>query len=379
MKALIVVTHLLGTGHLARALTLARAFLAAGDSATVISGGMEAPHLETDDVHVVHLPPVRSNGVDFTTLLDAHGQPADADHMAARQAALLQSLDNIDPDVIITELFPFGRRILREEFLTLLDAAKARGIPCLCSIRDILAPPSKPAKADWTANVIAEQYVGVLIHSVETIAPLGLSWPVTDSLRKRMLYTGFVAPKAPDAHPQATGAGEVLVSAGGGDVGAHLFEAAAKAAAHDQARQWRLLVGGKDADATVTRLRVHAPANLTCEPARPDFRQMLRHAAASVSMCGYNTALDVLQTGVPAVFVPFDAEQEVEQSIRAKALATQKAVDVIASQDLCADALLRAVQNVIAAGPRAPVTDGMNGAAETVRITRRIVEDFDAS
>ena len=53
---------------------------------------------------------------------------------------------------------------------------------------------------------------------------------------------------------------------------------------------------------------------------------MLYHAAASVSLCGYNTALDVLQSGVPAVLVPFDNGGEVEQSLRAEALAPQELV-----------------------------------------------------
>jgi len=45
---------------------------------------------------------------------------------------------------------------------------------------------------------------------------------------------------------------------------------------------------------------------------------MLYHAAASVSLCGYNTALDILQAGTPAVFVPFDDGSEVEQGLRAR-------------------------------------------------------------
>ncbi|MFC6588488.1 hypothetical protein ACFQDZ_15780 [Sulfitobacter pacificus] len=39
MKVMIVVTHLLGTGHLTRAVTLAQAFQEAGHRPIVISGG----------------------------------------------------------------------------------------------------------------------------------------------------------------------------------------------------------------------------------------------------------------------------------------------------------------------------------------------------
>ena len=65
MKVMIVVTHLLGTGHLSRALTLGRAFQAAGDRVQIISGGFPAPQLDTDGMNILQLPALRSDG--FTT------------------------------------------------------------------------------------------------------------------------------------------------------------------------------------------------------------------------------------------------------------------------------------------------------------------------
>ena len=120
MNVMIVVTHLLGTGHLSRALTLARAFHHAGHRVSVVSGGMPAPHLHDRDIPLMQLPPVRSNGVDFTQLLGEAGQVVSQSDLADRQAALLTHFHDIDPDVLITELFPFGRRILRTEFLSLI-------------------------------------------------------------------------------------------------------------------------------------------------------------------------------------------------------------------------------------------------------------------
>ncbi len=125
------------------------------------------------------------------------------------------------------------------------------------------------------------------------------------------------------------GKGEIVVSAGGGDVGAKLFKTAIAAAVQDPKRTWRILVGGANAQTKIKKLIPTAPANVQIEAARPDFRQMLNHANVSVSMCGYNTALDILQTGVSAVFVPFDAGGEVEQSLRAKALSEQSNIAVL--------------------------------------------------
>ncbi len=376
MKVLIVVTHLLGTGHLARALTLARAFQAAGHSVTLASGGMPAPQLLRGDVPLLQLPPVRSDGVNFAVLLDEKGAPADDTLLHARTDALLDHLRGDPPDVLITELFPFGRRILRAEFTALLEAAHVlQHPPLICaSIRDILAPPSKPAKAALADDLIAAFYDAVLVHAVGTVTPLDLSWPVSPALAAKLHYTGFVAPPAPAPHPDRLGAGEIIVSAGGGDVGAELFACSRAAAAMDPKRVWRVLLGGSDAAARARAMQAEVPANLIVEPARPDFRQMLHHAAASVSLCGYNTALDILQTGCRAVFVPFDAGSEVEQGIRADALARLPGISVLRNAALNPARLLTALQDVQVAPLRPPMQDGFDGAARSVEIVSALLE-----
>ncbi|MEL6451144.1 MAG: glycosyltransferase [Pseudomonadota bacterium] len=369
MRVMIVVTHLLGTGHLSRALTLARAFVAAGDAVTVVSGGRPVPHFDTGGVTLVQLPPVASNGADFTTLLDDSGAPASAAYMQARTDALIGALDQGQPDVLITELFPFGRRILRQEFGALLTAARAlRPAPLvLSSIRDILAPPSKPSKAAFAEATVRDLYDSVLVHSDPAVVPLDRSWPVSDTLARALHYTGFVAP--PVVAP-APAHGAVIVSAGGGTVGDGIFDAALAAARQDM-RTWRLLIGG-DA-ARRARFAAAAPDNVVVEPPTPDFRTLLTGAAASVSMCGYNTALDVLQTGVPAVLIPFDDGGEVEQGLRADALAALPGIAVLRQDGLTGDALLDAVKSARMSGPRLARTDGMDGAGETARIVHRLV------
>ncbi|WP_299962942.1 glycosyltransferase [uncultured Roseobacter sp.] len=375
MRVAILVTHLLGSGHLARALTLGRAVDAAGHKAVVLSGGMPAPQLATSGVQFVQLPPLRSDGVAFTRLLDADGGEASAALLDARATAIRAALVASPVDVLITELFPFGRRVLRAEFLSAIEAARSQTpAPLICaSIRDILAPPSKPARAETTQDIITRLYDAVLVHADPDVTPLEASWPVTGALAAKLHYTGFVAPLPPGPHPDGIGSGEILVSAGGGDVGGALFEAALSAAVATPAWRWRVLVGG-GADARVATLADAAPSNLKVEPARPDFRQMLQGSAASVSMAGYNTALDLLQTGTPAVLIPFDAGGETEQSLRAAALSKLPGVEVLRTAELTGERLRDAVAKVQAAPPRAPRADGMEGAARTVEILQELLE-----
>ncbi|MEM9643124.1 MAG: glycosyltransferase [Pseudomonadota bacterium] len=375
MNVLLIVTHLLGTGHLSRALTLGRAFAQSGHTVMVVSGGMPAPQLDSSGLTLLGLPPLRSDGTDFTRLLTEDGQVADETYLVARRAALVEAVRTFQPNVLITELYPFGRRILADEFTAALNAAQ--DLPhqpiVLSSIRDILAPPSKPAKVQRADDIIETYYDGVLVHADESVTPLSVSWPVSDRLAPHLYYTGYVAPEPPTPHPGKPGEGEILVSSGGGAVGQPIFRAAIEAARKMPNRRWRLLVGGRDAQDRMSELSEKARGtSVAIEGVRPDFRQMLQHAAASVSMCGYNTALDLLQSGTPAVLVPFEDGKEVEQSLRGKSLSELSAMEVLANRDLSGAALADALLRVMSDGPRTPLGYRFDGARRSVEIAEQL-------
>lgn len=377
MRVLIAVTHLLGAGHLSRALTLARSFDAAGHSVTVVTGGMPVAQFDSIGIDLWQLPALRSDGVNFTRLLTVDGSVADADYLAKRAQEMQRAVAQTRPDIVITELFPFGRRVLRDEFMALLAAAQALTLRpvILASIRDILAPPSKPQKAEISAQIVDDFYDAVLVHSDPASTSLDQSWPATEALSAKLRYTGYVAPAPAKPHPENVGMGEVLVSAGGGAVGQNLFQVAVAAAGLSSGLKWRILVGGSDPTAQISQLRAQAgTADVVIEAARPDFRQMLYHAAASVSMCGYNTALDLLQAGTKSLFIPFDEGGEVEQTLRAQSLSHMQGMRMCAATDLTPEQLLREVLVLVNAPQKPPAKIHFDGAAEAVRIATQLAE-----
>lgn len=377
MRVLIAVTHLLGAGHLSRALTLARSFGAAGHAVTVVSGGMPVTQFDSGGIDLWQLPALRSDGVNFTRLLTPDGTVSGADYLAMRRQEMVRAVTEVRPDIVITELFPFGRRVLRDEFMAMLKAAHtlAPRPVILASIRDILAPPSKPEKAEVTAQIISDFYDGVLVHSDPTSTPLAQSWPVTDALAAKLFYTGYVAPEPAVPHPDKAGLGEILVSAGGGTVGQDLFQTAVAAAALDNGLKWRILVGGAGPAPQIAQLQTQAgKADVVIEPARPDFRQMLYHAAASISMCGYNTALDLMQAGTKSLFIPFDEGGEVEQTLRAQSLSQMHGMRMCAAADLTPERLLREVTQLLNAPQNPPLGIDFDGAAQAVRIATQMAE-----
>ncbi|MCJ2012990.1 glycosyltransferase [Methylobacterium sp. J-076] len=343
---MIAVTHLLGAGHLTRAAALARAFAAAGHEAVLVSGGRPAPLVRLDGVRLVQLPPLRIEGIDFTRLIGPDGGPADGETLAARRALLLDTLAALAPDAVITELFPFGRRGLAKEFLALVEAARARPERplILASVRDILVPPDRPAKVDEAHARVAALYDAVLVHGDPALVPLDASWPVDARIAGKLRYTGYVDEGGP--HPAPARRDGILVAAGSSAAGLGLFRAAAGAARRRPDLGWRLLVGHGIPDDTLAALSADLPPG-TVMRARADYRDLLAAASVSVSQCGYNTALDLLVTGTPAILVPFEAGRETEQRLRAERLAALGLARIVPEAALSPDTLLAAALDAV--------------------------------
>ena len=367
-RVMIVVTHLLGSGHLARAVLLARAFLNEEHDVLLVSGGRAAPHIDMTGIASVQLPSLHVEGADFSQMFQGDEAKADIGYLNARTDKLLEKLTEFQPDILITELFPFGRRSLKLEFEALLKQARSASRPprIYASVRDILAPPSKASKAAYALDCITRYYDGVLVHSDPNIIELGASWPVEPELSSRLIYTGFIAPPAPKG--ASTTDRSILVSAGGGDVGAPVFDLVMEAAKLAPELNWHLLVGGRDPEIMVSDLKARAPETVLVEPARVDFRDLLARAPASVSMCGYNTALDILQTGVPAVVLPYDAGGEVEQGLRAAALGVLPGIVNLPLTSSNPEDLLDALGRAMKANPRDVGAISFEGALQTVRV-----------
>lgn len=349
-SALIVVTHLLGSGHLVRAVHLARALARGGFAVTLASGGMKLRPMEAEPFDFVQLPPVRTEGVDFRTLLDEAGQPVGPERMAARVTVLEALAAQLRPDLVVTEHFPFGRRQLAEEFLATIAAVKAANPAALVlsSVRDVLVTP-KPARIGEAHERIAQVFDAVLVHGEEDFLPLERSWPVDARLQAKLRYTGYLA-DAPITKA-ALDHGEILVSGGGSAAALPLFELTLQAARlGPSAWRWRVLVGRGVSEEAFQRLVGEAPGPVIVERVRPDFPALLAGCALSISQAGYNTVLDLVAARRPAIVVPFDAGAETEQAVRAEALESAGlalCLRLSGAQPLTAEVLVRTIETRI--------------------------------
>ena len=160
------VQHLLGSGHLRRAMVLAEALQAAGLAVDLVSGGRPEPGLGGAGARLIQLPPLRAADANFSGLVDENGAAIDDSWKARRRDALLGRFHDSQPDVLLIEGFPFARRQLRFELLPLLEAARARKRPPLviASVRDIVQARRKPGRVEESASLRAYGRDEVDVH-----------------------------------------------------------------------------------------------------------------------------------------------------------------------------------------------------------------------
>ena len=246
---LFYVQHLLGIGHLRRALHLVGALAGEGIRVTLVSGGERLPELAGAAAErVVQLAPIRARDASFKDLVDGDGRPVDDRLRAARRQTLLEAFDEAAPDAVMIEAFPFGRRAFRFELDPLIAAARSRRprAPVLCSLRDIVVAPADAQRRRDILDRVRADFDTVLVHGDPSLIPLEASFAEASEIADRLVYTGYVgAPDGPAPAPDGAGADEVLVSAGGGAVGGALLAAALAARRRGCLADlgWRLLAG----------------------------------------------------------------------------------------------------------------------------------------
>ncbi len=362
-QVFIWVQHLLGFGHFARARVVAEALRDAGFGVTLVSGGATPPEAVPQGLTFVQLPVARAKDELFDELVDADGNAVDQRWHEGRRDALVAAYRAAKPDVLITETFPFGRRLLEFELLALLDEAK-RAAPrpvIVASVRDVLQRPRKEARAAAMVARAEESYDAVMVHGDPGIIRLEESFAETAAIASRCHYAGYICA---DVRPFEGGRREVLVSAGGGAAGGGLIATALEARVHSRLKHmpWTFVTGPLGQ-------ALPAQEGVTIVRSLPDFRARLAAAAVSVSQAGYNTVIETVKARTAAVVVPFETEREKEQLMRAEVFAKRGLVRLVRAEGLEPVALARAIDETAGRVPPVAMID-VDGRGGVVRVIK---------
>ena len=377
MKIIQYCQHVLGIGHLFRSLEICRAL--SDHEVILVTGG---PRVTTDlpeNVREVRLPDLQMNR-EFKGLFSSRENASLDQIKKERQKRLFNLFEREKPDVFLIELYPFGRKAFRFELDPVLQAVDDKRLPCgsvVCSVRDILVEKEDRDKHESrVVKTLNHYFKAVLVHADPQLVKISETFDHFDQIEIPVDYTGYIAPKpSPNAGKRIRkklkiGEEEILivVSAGGGNVGAPILEAVMRAFGRLEVKSHchlKVFTGPFLDQSEFDRLRKGVGNNVQVTRFTADFLSYLAAADLSVSMGGYNTTMNILATGVPALVWPFP--QNREQRLRAGRLADLGAIRVLEDEELHPDRLAVIMNQWIFRSMRPTININLNGAANTAK------------
>ncbi|MBW2429656.1 MAG: glycosyl transferase [Deltaproteobacteria bacterium] len=377
MKIIFYCQHVLGIGHLFRSLEICKALK--HHEVLLISGG---PHIETNipkHIRVIRLPELQMD-TGFKGLFSPHPNIPLEHIKAQRQKNLLALFEKEKPDLFLVELYPFGRKAFRFEIDPLLaEVHNQKPLPCgiVCSVRDILVEKEDQQKHEGRAvDTLNRYFDAVLVHSDPNLIKIEETFFRLGEIRIPLFYTGYIAKMPPvNARQQIRSRLEIMdkdlmivASAGGGSVGKPLLESAMRAfqtLSVDSSARLFVYTGPYIDAQDFSHLQTLANPKVKIEKFTSDFLAYLAAADLSISMGGYNTSMNLLACGVPALVWPFGLNRE--QRLRAQRLAERGALKILNEEDLQPDRLARIMVQTLSEEHPGKLDIDLNGAANTVR------------
>ncbi len=361
-RVFLYVQSLSGTGHYVRMYEIARA-LAPFHDVLLLDGGRPIPRPPAPVPRLVVPGIYRDTGGDLAAV---DGRPIDL-VLAERRAALAAALDELRPDVVLVEDYPFSKWEMDAEIRGVLERARRAGPALVCScLRDIGTRKRRRVDGDDFPGRVKERlraaFDRVLVHADPAVVRVEEHLPWAADLPVPVVYTGYVSQPAPARPPADPTRVQVVVSTGG---------AAANSLIPLAIQAWgRLGLRGEltvflPAFASAGELatwRAEEPG-VRFAPFSADFLDTLAAADVSVSHAGYNTCVNLLAAGTPAVLVPNPGMgDQVHRAALLERLGLAAALDL---ETASPDDLARAIRSRLDAPPPAHAID-LSG-AETVR------------
>ena len=195
----------------------------------------------------------------------------------------------------------------------------------------------------------------VLIHGDPRLFQLESFFPWTEDIEIPIEYTGYVSEKLErhDSDTQKTIEEQgpyVLVSVGGGILGCEMITTAVQAwkilCENGYIKNMKMVVfaGTFIKDAEYDAMKKMCTGNFFYfSRFTNNFLQWMQSAELSISQAGYNTCMNVLETGVKAILVPIPRYVDIDQNIRAEKLAALRVVDTIPPESLNIENLITAM------------------------------------
>lgn len=378
-SVLFYVQHLWGVGHVYRATRIARGMVRSGFDVHLVWGGTEIPGFDFSGMEVHRLKPVKTSDASFSQLLHADSSIFSDDDKQERRDHLLRLYDEINPDILMTEAFPFGRRQMRFELLPLLEKAKtASKVPMIVSsIRDIMQEDRKQKRVQ-ESNALVEQYFDfIFVHGDQNLISIEETLQGHETFKDKTRYTGLVAPEEKNFKISDEFKCDVLITVGGGAFGQRLTRTALSAMSHSKVfpTDWIVSAGTEVSEEDFNLLQEECPSGMKIIRYIPNLAEVMKQVKISVSHAGYNTVADVLRSGCASVLYPYTGGRETEQLRRAEIMDRQKIAIMLDPNNLTPESLGNAVDKAAALEKQSNNLD-LEGANRTASILMAEFQKF---
>jgi predicted glycosyltransferase len=360
----------LGLGHLRRCRHIVRALAEhAPQAALLLLSGSPALHVFEDlppNADYVKIPTIVKTGTPGAQL--SHLPVGVAEVSLLRARLVQQTLRGFTPDVFLVDNFPLGT--LRE-LLPSLQEARRLSTRLVLGLRDIVDSPEK-VRTDWARQgmyeILDRYYDRILVYGVQEVFDVVDAYALPPAIAAKVHYCGYVtAPAAPPRSPAEVRAKLgipgpfILVSGGGGGDGFPLLQAFLHALPLLPSIAAVVVTGPLMSAADHAELAAQAtgqPGVILLKSVR-NLPSYMAAADLVVTMCGYNTAAEILALRPRAVVVPRTwqygehrararASEEGEQNLRAQALARCGLVELLDPQELTSQRLAERIATVLA-------------------------------
>lgn len=339
MKILVYCQHVLGIGHLMRTFEILKELRE--HEVTLMLGGPELTVPVPDHVSIVQLPPLEMD-TEFSGLKSSHGDALEKVKQK-RTEAIIQCLLDVQPDILLIELYPFGRNGFHFELEPLLLATKERFPACLIasSVRDILVDRDNTKKFEQRVIDRMNSFFDLLlIHGDPEVIRLDETFSRMGEIRASVVYSGYVNRPITSDRKELLDADDeqpplIVASAGSGVLGLPIFKAAILARQLIEAELPTLLhvyTGPYFEKKDFEYLQELSTPGCSIKWFCDDLPAELKRAALSISMGGYNTTMDIITAGCPALISPF--AQNHEQRLRAERMRKLAPIELLEPEEL---------------------------------------------
>lgn len=357
LRVLFITNECAGLGHLRRTINLARAVTARDSDATalIVTGSAALGSFELPRrVDTVKLPVIRreADGTLYAATLGV-----DMPMIETMRSEILRSAAAaFDPNVVVVDKTPLG---LRDELVPMLEHLRKRGRSrVVLGLRNVEDDPAR-VRAAWseanTLSAIERYYDCAVVYGPDNTTNDALSCLGGVEMPVPVTHVGFVGDSPASTPPSDLPSGYLLVTVGGGSDGHDMIDAVLDAEQHAPLPFPIVVVTGPLMPATaVARLANRCDGDHTrLFEFRHDMANVLAGAGGVVTMGGYNTVSEILQTGVPALVIPRVRPSE-EQLIRANDLVALGLADMLHPDSITPERMWHAVLQMIAR-PRRPI------------------------